>query len=124
MEERNEQRKSKERRNTLSPDDSSLEDEYFNYLASSDDETTSEDHIFSDGGTYMGQTLTPRYSREEIRSPKDQKKENIEIKNQEQEKNVEEEIPHILPNVIVRNEPMDTQDQVDLYPRILMIKSR
>ncbi|KAG5884469.1 hypothetical protein JTB14_019007 [Gonioctena quinquepunctata] len=113
MEERNEQRKSKERRNTLSPDDNSLEDEYFNYLASSDDETTPEDHFFSDGGTYMGQTITPRYTREEIRPLKDQKKENIEIKNQERKKNVEEEIPHIFPNATVLNEPMDTQDVVD-----------
>ncbi|KAG5879809.1 hypothetical protein JTB14_000245 [Gonioctena quinquepunctata] len=113
MEERNEQRKFKERRNTLSPDDISLEDEYFNYLASSDDETTSEEYFFSDGGTYLGQTITPRYAREEIRSLKDQNKENTEIKNQEQEKNVEEEIPHIFPNVIVLNEPMDTQDVVD-----------
>ncbi|KAG5863542.1 hypothetical protein JTB14_026564 [Gonioctena quinquepunctata] len=113
MEERNEQRKFKERRNTLSPDDISLEDEYFNYLASSDDETTSEEHFFSDGGTYLGQTITPRYAREEIRSLKDQNKENTGVKNQEREKNVEEEIPHIFPNVIVLNEPMDTQDVVD-----------
>ncbi|KAG5862972.1 hypothetical protein JTB14_037877 [Gonioctena quinquepunctata] len=65
MEERNEQRKSKERRNTLSPDDISLEDEYYNYLASSEDEATSEEYFFSDGGTYLGQTITPRFAREE-----------------------------------------------------------
>ncbi|KAG5863684.1 hypothetical protein JTB14_003674, partial [Gonioctena quinquepunctata] len=112
MEERNEQPEPKERRNTLPQEDSSLEDEYYN-LASSDDEATSEDYIFSDGGTYMGQTITPRLTREEIRSLKDQKKESIEIKNQQQEKNVEEEIPHIFPNVIVTNELMDTHDDVD-----------
>ncbi|KAG5867617.1 hypothetical protein JTB14_001293 [Gonioctena quinquepunctata] len=113
MEERNEQQEPKERRNTLSPEDSSLEDEYFNYLASSDDEVTSEDHIFRDGGMYMGQTITPLITREEMRSLNDQRKENIEIKNQQQEKNVEEEIPHTLPYVIVLNEPMDTQDDVN-----------
>ncbi|KAG5868363.1 hypothetical protein JTB14_012507 [Gonioctena quinquepunctata] len=136
-EEWNEQQEPKERRNTPIQEESSLEDEYYNYLASSDDET-SEDHIFSDGGTYMGRTITPRITREEIRSLEDQrsdieidnqqqgknavhispivivknqKKKNIEINEQQQEANVEEETPHIFPNVIIHNEPMDTLEE-------------
>ncbi|KAG5876578.1 hypothetical protein JTB14_037870 [Gonioctena quinquepunctata] len=109
-EERNEQQEPKERRSTLPQEDDNLEDEYFNYLASSDDETTSEERIFSDGGTYMGQTITPR-SGEDISLLEDQGKENMEINKQQQEISIEEEIPHIFPNVIVRNEPMDTQDE-------------
>ncbi|KAG5862064.1 hypothetical protein JTB14_004433 [Gonioctena quinquepunctata] len=96
-EERNEQQEPKERRSTLPQEDDNLEDEYFNYLASSDDETTSEERIFSDGGTYMGQTITPR-SGEDISLLEDQGKENMEINKQQQEISIEEEIPHIFPN--------------------------
>ncbi|KAG5863228.1 hypothetical protein JTB14_017086 [Gonioctena quinquepunctata] len=96
-EERNEQQEPKERRSTLPQEDDNLEDEYFNYLASSDDETTSEECIFSDGGTYMGQTITPR-SGEDISLLEDQGKENMEINKQQQETNIEEEIPHIFQN--------------------------
>ncbi|KAG5861088.1 hypothetical protein JTB14_032488 [Gonioctena quinquepunctata] len=58
----------------------------------------------------MGQTITPR-SGEDISLLEDQGKENMEINKQQQEISIEEEIPHIFPNVIVRNEPMDTQDE-------------
>ncbi|KAG5869932.1 hypothetical protein JTB14_001216 [Gonioctena quinquepunctata] len=65
---------------------------------------------FSVMGAYMGQTITPR-SGEDISLLEDQGKENMEINKQQQEISIEEEIPHIFPNVIVRNEPMDTQDE-------------
>ncbi|KAG5889619.1 hypothetical protein JTB14_002009 [Gonioctena quinquepunctata] len=43
---------------TLLPDNNDLEDEYFNYLASSDDESMSEQSNWSDQETYLGQTYT------------------------------------------------------------------
>ncbi|KAG5859607.1 hypothetical protein JTB14_026131 [Gonioctena quinquepunctata] len=86
IEERNEQQEPKGKINTPSQEYSSLEDEYYNYLATSDEETTSEEHIFSDGGTYMGRTITPRITREEIRSLKTKKRKTLKPKTNNRKK--------------------------------------
>ncbi|KAG5870443.1 hypothetical protein JTB14_003332 [Gonioctena quinquepunctata] len=84
MEERNEQPEPKERRNTLPRKIVAWKTNYYN-LASSDDEATSEDYILVMGGTYMGQTITPRLTRgnKVVKRPKKGKHRN---QNQQQEK--------------------------------------
>ncbi|KAG5868854.1 hypothetical protein JTB14_031094 [Gonioctena quinquepunctata] len=95
------------------PDNNDLEDEYFNYLASSDDELMSEESNWSNQGTYMGQTFTPPHitGGEEHRSENNQKTTWKSGKNPEGEKgkNTEEETLHIFPIVTVMNDPVDVQ---------------
>ncbi|KAG5893198.1 hypothetical protein JTB14_016473 [Gonioctena quinquepunctata] len=111
---------------TPTPDNSELEDEYFNYLASSDDESMSEVSNWSEQGTYLGQSYNLRektegksvyYGPKKVEKPqekagkssKERKSQedlnNIEIDNQQQGKNP----VHISPTVIVKNDPMDIQ---------------
>ncbi|KAG5889786.1 hypothetical protein JTB14_004529 [Gonioctena quinquepunctata] len=114
---------------TPMPDNNDLEDEYFIYLSSSDDELMSEESNWSNQGTFLGQTFTPRNTTggdffgpkivgkphgKVEKSPKERKSledpNNIEIEDQQQGKNA----VHIFPIVTVTNDPMDVQGDTTL----------